>query len=224
MKNPDDYLVKNNINEPINCIEIDTIRITFFTHNLIDFIFSNFKNKIKIKEIFLNNITANLLKYETIHSLNILSCCGFVTKKDGQIHMEPIESSSNSGYIDIYAEISIFIINNLKVNCYSLFDKNIYSIFQKKKNKKRIKISLSNFITSNKNLIKNYKKNKNKLKYYNIYLLLDRFIKQISMKLLAKNQEEVMLLLSSGALSGLQKLIFNKIKQVKKFKKIKLNK
>lgn len=81
IKNPPEYLTINKMTEPINCIDIDTIRLTFITKNLIEYYSKNFQGRLKIKEIFFHKIKINLLKYESISSLNILSMCGIVTKK-----------------------------------------------------------------------------------------------------------------------------------------------
>lgn len=120
----------------------------------------------------------------------------------------------------MYLDVSTIIINKLKINCYKLFETKIYSMLNlRSKNKQKIEISLLNFIVYQNNLVKNYQKNKKNNKHFNLFLILYKLGKLLSFKLLALNREEVMLLLTSGAFSTLQKYVSKKLKKIKKSKK-----
>lgn len=220
IKNPTEYLTFNKLNEPKNCIEIETMRFKFIINDLIQYCLNKFTGRIKIQQLFVNKVKINILRYETIESLNLSSICGMITKKDKDISIHPITESNktsteNSNQMEILIELSTLIINKLKIRCYKLFDSILYSALNRNKDKKRIEISLLNFITYKNKLIPNYKKNKKKDKYYDMTLVLYALGKLILFQLLNKNREEVMLLTTSGAFDPIQKFIRKRVQIIR---------
>jgi hypothetical protein len=211
---------------PKNLLEIRSIRGVVCWEHLWAYVLTKGESALRIKEISVHQTKLHLLKYQTLESLNVLSACGLVVKKDkGVVVPTPLSDPSPSPPPSrqfMYYDLSFLMINKLHIVCHDLFD-------EIRPGRRTLRLTVPDLVLHRHELTKKYSKeerrrrrrrgaagtgegaggeDERRRKIYSVYELPLVIAKRATPTFLRWNKESVLKIISSGVLDIIVKRLW----------------